>query len=133
MMLSAERAAEEARGQVRWLRPEQQTPAALPGTPPDETKAEEGEETPAPVKTPPKRQKKRAAGLLWPAGMPERIGALLKLLRGEAEPMPTAQISAAFQGASLEDVEMTLPCVAAADAVVKTETESGDAAWVTRA
>lgn len=47
--------------------------------------------------------------------------------------MPTAQISAAFQGASLEDVEMTLYCVAAADAVVKTETESGDAAWVTRA
>ncbi len=122
LVLNAERGTEEDREKVRWLRPERQAQATQAPLP----------EAPAPKKAPRKNQKE-ATGQPWPGDMPGRISALTALLREQVEPMPTAQISAAFHGASLEEVEMTLYCIAAADAVVKTQTESGDAAWATRA
>jgi len=127
--LNAERAAEEKRGIVRWLRPDHQaaaTQAPLPGT-----EAADGE-----AGKPKKGRPARVAS--WPADMPARIRALSAALReyrknAGDQPLSARAIAAMFQGAKLDDVEITLQCAAAADAVARVEDEQGGTAWMARA
>ncbi|MBL9156124.1 MAG: class I SAM-dependent DNA methyltransferase [Verrucomicrobiales bacterium] len=85
--LNHERAAEEKRGLVRWLRPEYQNPAAANAAPVKEQSEielpEAGKSAPAPVST-----------LPWPDKLPEQVARIRSLLP-ETGPHPAA-LSARF-------------------------------------
>ena len=97
--LNARRAAEEAQGQVRWLRPAfQQAPAApadqpLPGLAPADAPEAVAEGTAdaaspaAPAHRPP-----------WPAALPAQIRLLADTLAASATPLSPEQLAARFQG-----------------------------------
>ncbi|MGK2898729.1 MAG: type IIL restriction-modification enzyme MmeI [Burkholderiaceae bacterium] len=100
--LNAERAAEEARGTVRWLRPEFQDPArrgaaALPVATQDEmdlgvapaTVAAKGRRAAA-AAAPAKRP--------WPNTLPEQMRGVTGLLTASARPVALAAIESAFTG-----------------------------------
>ena len=111
--LNARRAAEEAAGTVRWLRPEFQDPArrAIAVAPVPQQAgieglaskaaaaaeaaqaAEEGEaaEAPAAVAATPATQP-------WPSTLPEQVRAVAQLLAASPAPLPLAAIEAAFKG-----------------------------------
>jgi len=124
--LNTERAAEEKKDKIRWLRLEYQ--AALQGK-------LDMKEAKLPVKSDAKKSAKRsktASALPWPADMPGRIHVLKTLLRELGEPIETRLIAMAFKGAKFDEVELNLRCAMAADAVIMTETETGDVAWMAR-
>jgi hypothetical protein len=130
--LNAERAAEEEKGIVRWLRPDYQA-ATLQGKLPaaeEEAQAEEAPEKP-------KKRPAKASALPWPSDLPGRIQALTTLLRDYAkendEPVEARFLAMMFKGAKLDEVELTLQCAAAADAVARTENDAGEVAWMARA
>lgn len=90
--LNARRAAEEAAGTVRWLRPEFQARSAgaqagLDVAPEDEDSAA------APVAAPLPPVAKRP----WPAGLPEQIKAVAELLAASPQPLALADLEARFQ------------------------------------
>lgn len=77
--LNAQRAAEEARGLIRWLRPDYQNPNANAEAAPQQAEAEletEGEAAAAPAA--------KAKKLAWPKGMREQIATLRSTLGSEA-------------------------------------------------
>ncbi|BCU06283.1 class I SAM-dependent DNA methyltransferase [Allochromatium tepidum] len=85
--LNAERAAEEARGRIRWLRPDYQNPDAAPTpeqtTAPLETETDLAPDTETPPRTDtgaPAKLKKRP----WPKGMRDQIAAVRETLNDEA-------------------------------------------------
>lgn len=87
MALNAKRAAEEAAGTVRWLRPEFQARAAgaqagLDVAPDDE--AVTGEPAAAPAAPVVKRP--------WPSGLPEQIKAVAELLAASPQPLALADL-----------------------------------------
>ncbi len=84
--LNAQRAVEEARGQIRWLRPDYQNPNAEAA--PDQAEAElESEEV---IAKPAAKAKK----LVWPKGMRDQIATLRSTLGSEA--MTLEELSACF-------------------------------------
>lgn len=83
--LNAERAAEERRGFVRWLRPEFQNPQGQVA--PDQAELE-GESS-APVAT---SVKKRP----WPKELPEQVRAVADVLAAAGSPLDEAAIAASF-------------------------------------
>lgn len=87
--LNAQRAAEEAQGHVRWLRPGYQ--AARAGRAPVQGTlvAAEGEEAAA---------SGPGALLPWPATMPAQAAAVRAVLRGAAAPLSPAEVAACFAG-----------------------------------
>ncbi len=93
--LNAKRAAEEAAGTVRWLRPEfqaralagQGTQAGLDVAPEDE--AVIGEPAAAPAAPVARRP--------WPAGLPEQIKAVAELLAASPQPLALADLELRFQ------------------------------------
>lgn len=113
--LNARRAAEEAAGTVRWLRPEFQDPArraaatAAPATQPVQTGLE-GVETPAAAEAradagsetsqdgSPKAAVAAPAAQPWPPTLPEQMRAVAQLLAASPAPLPLAAIEAAFKG-----------------------------------
>ncbi|MDI1444637.1 DNA methyltransferase [Polyangium sp. 6x1] len=114
--LNAERAAEEARGIVRWLRPELQNPsgakAAAQTTIATGTEAPNEEE--APVAEAPKAK-------AWPKKLPEQIAAVrdrLGTLRGA---FTADDVAAGFKGAKRADVADLLDGLAAVGVVVAME------------
>lgn len=80
--LNAARAAEEAKGQVRWLRPDYQNPAHGAGTvsPVEQVEIEVGEEE----ATTPEAKAKPAGKAAWPKSMREQVAAVLASLQGGA-------------------------------------------------
>jgi hypothetical protein len=102
--LNAERAAEEARGLVRWLRPEYQAPQeagavqlvaeALAG------EAEEGEAAPAALRT-------------WPEGLAEQAAAVRAALAELGWPVTPDEVAAAFDAAPAARVSEWLAALAA--------------------
>jgi len=85
--LNAKRIAEEARGQIRWLRPDYQNPNAEAA--PEQAEAElesEGEAAATPAT--------KAKKLVWPKGMREQIATLRSTLGSEA--MSLDDLSARF-------------------------------------
>ncbi len=100
--LNAERAAEEARGTVRWLRPEFQDPArrgaaTLPVATQDEMDL--GVEA-APVAAKKKGGKPAAAPVkrAWPNTLPEQMRGVAGVLTANARPIALDVIEAAFTG-----------------------------------
>ena len=90
--LNAERAVEEQRGVIRWLRPEFQTPASgLPQTPaPEQLEIDTGEEAATAVKPGARRP--------WPATLPEQVKAVAEVLTAARAPMFDDAIAACFTG-----------------------------------
>lgn len=100
--LNAERAAEEAGGLVRWLRPEFQHPqqpqpvqAEMGLSRPTHSApsaAKEGGTSPSP---PPPTAKQR---LLWPNTLPEQVAAVARVLAEARAPLAEADLAARFTG-----------------------------------
>jgi hypothetical protein len=128
LKLNAARAEEESRGVVQWLRPEYQTVGVqLPAGGKEPTK-----------KGPSKRKSLKRTRAPWPSDMPTRIQALTQVLRefrslSGPEPLSANEVADMFQTAKLDDVELTLQCAAAADAVARIENNDGTIAWMARA
>ncbi|MBI4294173.1 MAG: class I SAM-dependent DNA methyltransferase [Betaproteobacteria bacterium] len=91
--LNAERAAEEARGLVRWLRPEFQNPVK-PAAPAMRTQVEiemPVEEVPAVASVP-------AAKRPWPRELPEQVRQVAEVLAGARAPLADTAIAERFSG-----------------------------------
>jgi hypothetical protein len=98
--LNRERAEEEKRGLVRWLRPEYQAPKAKAAQPVQEEMAV-GEAV-------------RVAGTAaWPKALPEQFQALTRLLGNAAEPIELRQATKSFKGAKSERVDELLQTLVA--------------------
>jgi hypothetical protein len=82
---NAARAAEEARGLVRWLRPEYQAPNEVPKT----TGSLDLGETPALPTS--------ATILPWPKTLPEQVSAVAGLLQGATAPLHPRDVARAFK------------------------------------
>ncbi|MCH7976340.1 MAG: hypothetical protein IIC18_07280 [Bacteroidetes bacterium] len=83
--LNAERAAEEAQGHVRWLRPEYQAPDA------------EGTQIDLAVEKP-KATKARRAAIPWPDALPAQMQAVQRLLIESDTPLEAATAARSFKG-----------------------------------
>jgi hypothetical protein len=100
--LNAERAAEEAAGQVRWLRPAfqhpQQTQAVLEGAglsrPTHSTLSVAKEGGTAPLPTAPTAKNRHP----WPATLPEQVAAVARVLAEARAPLAEADLAARFTG-----------------------------------
>lgn len=119
--LNAERAAEEARGHVRWLRPEFQAPGAIQtsvelGSSDDEEDA--ADEAPDAVR-------KQA----WPKALPDQLSAARGEIKTLPQPFRAAELAARFTGAKIEDVEAALDCLAALGLVLHVEAPDGAPAF----
>jgi hypothetical protein len=93
--LNAERAAEEAKGHIRWLRPEYQHPAGTPqqaGLPEAGGSAADEASTAAPISAVP------AARQPWPATLPEQVAAVARVLADAAAPLAEPDLAARFTG-----------------------------------
>ncbi len=89
--LNAERAAEEAAGTIRWLRPEFQARDASPTkAAPKQTQTELGIEDTAAAPFDMKRP--------WPAGLPEQMRAVAEVLADAGAALTEAEIAAHFTG-----------------------------------
>jgi hypothetical protein len=100
--LNARRAAEEAQGLVRWLRPDYQDPArrqAQAPTPAAEAPAEQVEiETPesAEADTAPPASEAKTARRAWPAGLPEQMRAVAEVLAASPLALDEERLAAHF-------------------------------------
>lgn len=101
--LNAERAAEEARGMVRWLRPEFQDPArrsaATPVAAQDEIEMAEADADAAPrsgTKKPPKAKAAATSKRPWPSSLPEQMRAVADLLARSGRPVALDAMEAEF-------------------------------------
>ena len=104
--LNAERAAEEARGIIRWLRPEFQNPtghkAATQGTLIDDV-AEDPEA---------KGTGAKAAKTPWPKNLAEQAQAVRVALAAQRLPITAAQLARTFLRANVDRVEELLNVLA---------------------
>jgi len=92
--LNAERAAEEARGLVRWLRPEFQHPTATIAVPaPTQGRLGVDVETPAGAVAP-----SAVTRQPWPKDLTAQIRAVAQVLAEARAPLPQAAIEARFTG-----------------------------------
>jgi len=89
--LNAERAAEEAKGVVRWLRPEYQNAGATTSKG-KQAKLDVEDEAPAPVAP--------AALRAWPTELPAQVTALSEVLGSLSAPASVESIAAHFEGKS---------------------------------
>ena len=101
--LNAERAAEEARGLVRWLRPEFQDPArhaahAAPAHTQDEMDLGEVEAGVPLSKGRKPAATKSSARPAWPATLPEQMRAVAGLLTSAGRPVTLGAMEAGFSG-----------------------------------
>ncbi len=118
--LNKERADEERRGIVRWLRPEFQNPSAkvaptathaeLPGT--DE--ADDGADAPA-----------KAVAPARPKKTPAQISAVRDVVTKSADEWSAADVARAFKGAKAEDTEEVLEGLAALGLLVEYQAPEG--------
>jgi hypothetical protein len=94
--LNAERAEEERRGLIRWLRPEFQNPAAAPGTqaaPATQDELDVDTEEPAAALA-----AKPTARIPWPKELPDQVKAVADLLAASRVPLDEEAIAANFTG-----------------------------------
>ncbi|GJL97486.1 MAG: DNA methyltransferase yeeA [Hyphobacterium sp.] len=111
--LNHERAAEEARGHIRWLRPEFQNPTGKDTRTDEQTIADLGEAV-SPV----------AARQKWPKDKAEQAKAVRHVLSGAGNPISVAEAAAAFDGKAtkkklgeVEDILSILSAVGQAEIV----------------
>ena len=114
--LNAERAEEEKRGIIRWLRPEFQNPAgtaaptAQQSNLPSPLPAGEGSGVRAPEKKP------------WPKDLPGQVAAVRDLIT-TAGPLTTVAAAKSFTGAKTKDVERVLESLAALGLAISVDSE----------
>lgn len=108
--LNAERAEEERKGLIRWLRPEFQNAAGAARQTELETETPEAEEETAAA---PKKDKAKVAKQPWPTRLKERLEAVHNLLRDAGKPLPLTEVTGAFKAAKAADVEEVLESLAA--------------------
>ncbi len=92
--LNAERAAEEAKGTIRWLRPEYQAKGAAPEKKPEQATlagVEDEEPETAVVAAP-------ATRVAWPRELPEQVRLVAQALADARAPLTEDAIAARFQG-----------------------------------
>jgi hypothetical protein len=97
--LNATRAAEEARGQVRWLRPEFQAPTQGSLALPSRT----GKTARTPQAAAPVTRKTRAKPA-WPRDRPAQVEAVAAALRAAATPVSAADLATAFSRGEKEAI-----------------------------
>ena len=112
--LNAERAAEEQRGLIRWLRPEFQNPAtdkptqktiALPE--PDEDE-EETPKTKKPKKAGSPAAKSPTQKAAWPKSLPDQVQAIRQHLATAEKPLTADDVTKLFTRANAERIEEVL-------------------------
>ena len=112
--LNAERAAEEQRGLIRWLRPEFQNPAtnkpkqqtiALPE--PDEDE-DETSKPKKPKKSSPTAATSPAQKAAWPKSLPDQVQAIRQHLTTAAKPLTANDLTKLFTRANAERIEDVL-------------------------
>ncbi len=91
--LNAERAAEEAKGHIRWLRPEFQAPESLHGTVRMRVNDPIAASTATSLAEP-----ALAARLPWPPTLPEQVAAVARVLADAAAPLSEPELAARFTG-----------------------------------
>ncbi len=91
--LNAERAAEEAKGQIRWLRPQYQHPAGQPRQAAIALDDAGGATPPGAGASIPAGQR-----LPWPAALPEQVAAVARVLAASSAPLSEAELAARFTG-----------------------------------
>ncbi len=118
--LNHERAEEEKRGLVRWLRPEFQNPQGTKAAT-QVTLVEAGLEAAEPAKA---AKGKKAAKLAWPKDLPARVVAVRDLLAelGEAT---ADEIPRRFKGVQVDQAEKLLESLAAVGVAIETTAEAG--------
>jgi hypothetical protein len=100
--LNAQRAEEESRGLIRWLRPEFQNPSGA-------TETQESLALPAarkPAKTKPAKKNP------WPKTLPDQARAVRAALQALAAPATAADVAKTFQGARADKVAELLETLA---------------------
>jgi hypothetical protein len=103
--LNAERAAEEKRGLVRWLRPEFQNPSGAKAATQEKLAAtDEPEEAAATQPT---------AVAPWPKKLAEQIAAIRDIVTKTATEWSVEEVAGSFKGANKADVEEVLDSLAA--------------------
>jgi hypothetical protein len=100
--LNKERAEEERRGLVRWLRPEFQAPRAAARPAQEELEVAPAEATAAAPKKQP-----------WPKALPEQVQAVRAALAARPHPAAPADIARTFKGARSDRIEEVLATLAA--------------------
>jgi hypothetical protein len=100
--LNHERAAEEKRGLIRWLRPEFQAPVQAA----TQTDFDMGEAPKKVVKT-------KAAKQSWPKALPEQVQAIRAMLTASAGPAAAAEIAKTYTGARTDRIEEVLAALVA--------------------
>ncbi|MBK9752515.1 MAG: class I SAM-dependent DNA methyltransferase [Nannocystis sp.] len=118
--LNGERAREEGQGRVRYLRREMQAPGGL----------DAGRELVLPARPGPVRVVVGGPEK-WPAGAFERVGAVVRALRGRGEACGVELLAGMFTGAAAGDVLLSLQNAAAAQLVSCIDSEAG-AVWIAR-
>jgi hypothetical protein len=103
--LNKERRAEEAKGVVRWLRPEYQTPAAK--------KIVVDEQGRLDIEVVPSAAKAGARKALWPKTLPERVTTIRSLLAEQPKPAHLEELARRFQRAPRGDVQEVLNALVA--------------------
>lgn len=114
--LNAERAAEERRGLIRWLRPDYQRPLA--GEPAAEAPELPGLEVARPVEV-------AATVSKWPASLSDRIAAVRAALDGSTGALDTEAVARRFKGARRADVAEILESLTALGLAVGLDTAAG--------
>jgi hypothetical protein len=123
--LNHERAEEESRGIIRWLRPEFQNPAHGQAPPQDvqgdlelEIEIEDEDEDAKPTK---KATATKVAKLPWPKTLPERMVAIQSALQRHGGPADSKQIASSFTRANKADVALLLETLTAVGIVRQLE------------
>ena len=91
--LNAERAAEEAAGHIRWLRPDFQNPSAVVDTQ-KQAKMDLPQNRPSTATT----SAQPAAKRHWPAALPEQVTAIAQTLADSPTPLSDSEIAERFTG-----------------------------------
>ncbi len=102
--LNAERAAEEAAGKIRWLRPDYQNPAG--------TAQSAMQLTPKGTRDTKAKKKQASKKLPWPKPLAERVAATEQALRTAASPVTPAELARHFLRANPEDLAEILETLA---------------------
>lgn len=114
--LNGERAAEEKRGLIRWLRPEYQRPLAGETAP---------EVLALPGLQPARAETVAEAETKWPKSLSERVAAVRAVLEGSSDALDREAVASSFKGARRADVGEILESLAALGLVVALDTPDG--------
>ncbi len=122
--LNAERAEEEKRGLVRWLRPEFQNPEGTAASTQTELAMEEDEADVATRKHKGVKEKPTAA-TPWPDTLPAQIGAVRDLVNAAQGHVTADHVAHAFKGAKKKELASVLDSLAALGLVLAYDAPDG--------